>query len=269
VVEAAGRTMNSNNLLGLSPLWLISLALVLGTSIVVLLPFAISGGDAIKASDWIGFAGSVVAGSMALVAALVAWFSVQGQIKAQERIATIQTAIQKSAILNYQIEILQNERRLARQAALKAKNSAIPQDQFAPRYPNITFAIVEVVRDELQQQMEMIDSLLLEIDRSLPKQWYFKQPVSLGTDITNCLLDLKIAVNDAHLALHVITIESSDLNGTVTPLPTSAQSICMGIDLRGSRDKMLSIVAAFDSETFKEVKRLTTLVELARKHGGF
>jgi hypothetical protein len=117
--------------------------------------------------------------------------------------------------------------------------------------------------------MEMIDSLLLEIDRSLPKQWYFKQPVSLGTDITNCLLDLKIAVNDAHLALHVITIESSDLNGTVTPLPTSAQSICMGIDLRGSRDKMLSIVAAFDSETFKEVKRLTTLVELARKHGGF
>jgi hypothetical protein len=206
---------------------------------------------------------------MALVAAVVAWFSVQGQIKAQERIATIQTAIQKSAILNYQIEILQNERRLARQAALKAKNSAIPQDQFAPRYPNITFPIVEVVRDELQQQLEMIDSLLLEIDRSLPKQWYFKQPVSLGTDITNCLLDLKIAVNDAHLALHVITLENSDLNGTVTPLPTGAQSICKGIDLRASRDKMIGIVATFEHDTLKEVKRLFDLVELARKHGGF
>jgi hypothetical protein len=55
--------MDRDNLPGLSPLWLISLALVLGTAIVVLIPVSISGGDAIKASDWIGFAGSVVSGA--------------------------------------------------------------------------------------------------------------------------------------------------------------------------------------------------------------
>jgi hypothetical protein len=76
--------MKSSNLPGLSPLWLISLALILGTSVVVGLPVSIATGDQIKTSDWIGFAGSIAAGAMTLVAATLAWFAVQRQIKAQE-----------------------------------------------------------------------------------------------------------------------------------------------------------------------------------------
>jgi hypothetical protein len=76
--------MNKSNLPGLSPLWLISLAMVLGTPIVVLLPVAIGTGDSIKSSDWIGFAGSVVAGAITLLAAILAWFAVQRQIRALE-----------------------------------------------------------------------------------------------------------------------------------------------------------------------------------------
>jgi hypothetical protein len=76
--------MNKSNLPGLSPLWLISLAMVLGTLIVVLLPVAIGSGDSIKSSDWIGFAGSVVAGAITLLAAILAWFAVQRQIRALE-----------------------------------------------------------------------------------------------------------------------------------------------------------------------------------------
>jgi hypothetical protein len=79
--------MDRKNLPGLSPLWLISLALVLGTAIVVMIPVSISGGDAIKASDWIGFAGSVVSGAMTLIAATIAWFAVKRQIDASEAIA--------------------------------------------------------------------------------------------------------------------------------------------------------------------------------------
>lgn len=75
--------MEKDNLTGLSPLWLMSLAMVLGTMIVVAIPIAISGGETIKASDWIGFAGNVVAGVMTLIAAIVAWFAVQQQIAAQ------------------------------------------------------------------------------------------------------------------------------------------------------------------------------------------
>jgi hypothetical protein len=76
--------MKNSNLPGLSPLWLISLALVLSTTIVVLIPVSIATGDKIKSSDWIGFAGSIAAGAMTLFAATLAWFAVQRQIKSQE-----------------------------------------------------------------------------------------------------------------------------------------------------------------------------------------
>jgi hypothetical protein len=72
----------NKNLPGLSPLWLISLALVLGTLITTLIPISVASN--IKPSDWIGFAGSVVAGAMTLFAAILAWFAVQRQITAQE-----------------------------------------------------------------------------------------------------------------------------------------------------------------------------------------
>ena len=76
--------MSKHNLPGLSPLWLISLSLVLGCWIVVSIPASIATGEAIKSSDWIGFGGNVVAGAMTLTAGIIAWFSVKGQIEAQE-----------------------------------------------------------------------------------------------------------------------------------------------------------------------------------------
>jgi hypothetical protein len=76
--------MKSENLPGLSPLWLIMLAMVLGTFIVVILPVSIATGDNIKSSDWIGFSGSVLAGAITLLAAVLAWFAVQRQINALE-----------------------------------------------------------------------------------------------------------------------------------------------------------------------------------------
>jgi hypothetical protein len=76
--------MKNDNLPGLSPLWLMSLAMVLGTLIVVMIPVSIATGDNIKSSDWIGFAGGVVVGAIALLAAILAWFAVQRQITAQE-----------------------------------------------------------------------------------------------------------------------------------------------------------------------------------------
>ncbi|MHB8267815.1 hypothetical protein [Bradyrhizobium sp.] len=72
---------------GLSPLWLISLALILGTVILTAIPISIATGDTIKSSDWIGFAGNVVAAVMTLIGAAIAWFAVQQQITVQEKIA--------------------------------------------------------------------------------------------------------------------------------------------------------------------------------------
>lgn len=94
------------NLPGLSPLWLISLALVLGTTIVALIPFSISGGETIKGNDWIGFAGNVVGGAITLLAAVMAWFAVQRQIdnETSVRIAAQSDAkVAASAILRYSV----------------------------------------------------------------------------------------------------------------------------------------------------------------------
>lgn len=79
--------MKNDNLPGLSPLWLISLAMVLGTLIVVFLPFSITAGEQAKASDWIAFAGNLLAGVMTLIAAVAAWYAVQRQIRSQEQSA--------------------------------------------------------------------------------------------------------------------------------------------------------------------------------------
>jgi hypothetical protein len=59
--------MTKSNIPGLSPLWLIMLALALGVLIVVMIPVSIAGGDAIRWSDWIGFAAGVVSGAMTLL----------------------------------------------------------------------------------------------------------------------------------------------------------------------------------------------------------
>jgi uncharacterized membrane protein len=90
--------MDKNNLPGLSPLWLISLGLVLGSVIVVMIPVSISTGKTIKSSDWIGFAGNVVAGAMTLIAAIIAWFAVQRQIKAQEQAEVRERELQTTDI---------------------------------------------------------------------------------------------------------------------------------------------------------------------------
>lgn len=62
--------MEKNNLPGLTPLWIVLLATVLG----VFLPIATVGRtDSIKASDWIGFAGSVLTAGVAAAAIYYAW----------------------------------------------------------------------------------------------------------------------------------------------------------------------------------------------------
>ena len=105
--------MDQNNFSGLSPVWLISLAMALGTAIVVLLPASIAGGDAIKTSDWIGFAGNVVAGAMTTWPRLSFWYWASKQIGAQQRIAEHQIAAQRIAIRQDRLAILQNDYRLA------------------------------------------------------------------------------------------------------------------------------------------------------------
>jgi hypothetical protein len=68
---------------GLTPIWLLALALVLGVFVTVFAPLVASP-DHVKLSDWLGFAGSFAGAMVTLAAAALAWWAVQRQIKQAE-----------------------------------------------------------------------------------------------------------------------------------------------------------------------------------------
>jgi hypothetical protein len=70
--------MKENNLSGLSPIWLIGLALVLGTTIVTLIPLTIA---ATTAASWIGLLGSVLSGCLTVIGFFFAANNVKRQLR--------------------------------------------------------------------------------------------------------------------------------------------------------------------------------------------
>lgn len=67
-------------------MWLMSLALLLGVTLVIAIP-AIITAESVRPSDWIGFSGSVVGGAITLFAAIIAWFAVGRQVEQQREAA--------------------------------------------------------------------------------------------------------------------------------------------------------------------------------------
>jgi hypothetical protein len=72
--------MGRDNLPGLTPLWLILLAVTLVLFISIMTP-AVMSPEAIKASDWIGFAGSALAAGVAALAIYYAWRGIMRQMR--------------------------------------------------------------------------------------------------------------------------------------------------------------------------------------------
>jgi hypothetical protein len=69
-----------NDGLGLSPLWLISLALVFGIFLATALPLVVLTKDVVS-SDWLGFSGAIIGAACAIFAGWLAYSAVQVQIK--------------------------------------------------------------------------------------------------------------------------------------------------------------------------------------------
>jgi hypothetical protein len=76
--------MPKNQLSGLTPIWLLTLALALGIFLTVMAPI-VAGNEPVKLSDWFGFAGSLGGAVVTLIAAVIAWKAVQAQIAQSER----------------------------------------------------------------------------------------------------------------------------------------------------------------------------------------
>jgi hypothetical protein len=77
------RDDGTNQLPGLTPIWLLIFALVLGLLVTILGPIVVAP-DPVKLSDWLGFAGSFAGAMVTLIAAAIAWRAVQNQIHQAE-----------------------------------------------------------------------------------------------------------------------------------------------------------------------------------------
>jgi hypothetical protein len=196
--------MKDSNLPGLSPLWLISLALVLGTTIVVLIPASIATGNAIKSSDWIGFAGSVTAGAMTLVAATLAWFAVQRQIKAQE--AAEERATQRVA----EQTVVQNEE--AKYAAVIVLTQTV---HAAAAALNVTSQYVESL-EEYERARKPVGVGLVEYGGGS------REPTEVREKLNTVMVQLKATMNHFSVteAWKTLSIEDKANYLVVTSTPT-------------------------------------------------
>jgi hypothetical protein len=70
-----------SNLPGLSPLWLIGLALVLGTLIAVFVPITVAKGEPIAIGSWLGFIGSVLGGCLTIIGFFLASANIRRQLR--------------------------------------------------------------------------------------------------------------------------------------------------------------------------------------------
>jgi hypothetical protein len=72
--------MKNGNVPGLSPLWLLSLAMALGVFLSVSIPLVVST-NAINSTAWISFSGSIIGGAVAIAAVVVATRNVRRQVR--------------------------------------------------------------------------------------------------------------------------------------------------------------------------------------------
>jgi hypothetical protein len=255
--------MDQNNFSGLSPVWLISLAMVLGTAIVVLLPASIAGGDAIKTSDWIGFAGNVVAGAMTIVAALVAWVAVQKQIGAQHRIAESQIAAQRVAILQDRLAILQNDYRLA----WKVKSAAavpgfIPQVFLST--PTVTTANCDTAISEFAKAIANLDQVVEEFNIAETRRWSRRTGVQERNQIALAVTAFRKAEIDnrqtilklKHQIWELIQVGEDD----AAPKPV----IDLNKETKIVDEKCLAYINVVDAE----IRRLDALINESGAHVG-
>lgn len=219
-------------------------------------------------SDWIGFAGNFAAGIMTIVAAVIAWFAVQGQISAQEDIARIQTALQKTDALNAQIEALEYERLLFWKAAKLAAWCLLQEKAYKENTPKISFNTILLALDELRARKSEIEDLIESCALAGIKQWRFPKGVAYRDALTLALLRLAKQILEAQSTTHFQVFKNDHLKGTTTPLPLEDQEKLLTITLANEHDAIASIVHSFNRDASNEISRLVSLVVQARRDSG-
>lgn len=152
---------------GLTPIWLLALALILGVGVTIVAPI-ISSPDSVKLSDWFGFAGSFGGAIVALMAAWKAWSAVQGQIQQTERLES-QRRRQKHAalraVLPLQLSELTTYCLRSAQALLTLHGQCI--DEELPHRTGITIPSFPNLREETVKSIAEFIEYSDDLDASI------------------------------------------------------------------------------------------------------
>jgi hypothetical protein len=257
--------MEKNNLPGLSPLWLISLAMVLGVLILTAVPLILSK-EAIHPSDWIGFAGSVLVGGIALLAAIIAWRAVQSQISVQNRIAEIQSAIQRTELHQGNFAILQCEVRFCKSLSTLATGLAIPCEHILtqPNPTALTAAAAKTFYESSQAELAAIEA---ELDLAMVDLWAFRDGLRERSAMVSAIFKVQIVIIDALLPLKQILVVHPG-EGNCDPLSESEILSYQKIDTAPPAQVLKEAAAVYQAIVFTEIGRLHRMMATTRAEAG-
>jgi hypothetical protein len=250
---------NKNNLPGLGPLWLMSLTLALGCFVVVVIPVSIA--TVIKPSDWIGFAGNVVAGAITLFAAILAWFAVQRQIAIQQKIAAQQIAIQQYTILQSTIAFLQEEDLL--NLRIKTQSSQTKSIEELTFDESITWPIVVAVKQQLDKTINEMQDLELEFQRAGKDRWSFPESHQARLALSWQFLGLISAQSANRASISAVIARSQNKE-----ISSEDEALIKAMDLGKNRTEVAAACASLNDLHRKEIVRLSDKVKEIRLNAG-
>jgi hypothetical protein len=257
--------MNKDNLPGLSPLWLISLAMTLGILLILVVPLIITK-EAIHPSDWIGFAGNIVAGAVALIAAIIAWRSVQAQISVQSRIAEIQSAIQRMELLQRNFAILQREIRLSKDLQALATNVLIPSNHILSE-PNITPLMVASAKDFYDEISRKLSATEAELDLAMVDVWAFKTGLTRRGAMVSGIFEMQKKIVEAILPLQFALVAHPG-EGNYDALTNEEAAACRSVDVKPVAETLGQSATSYQAIAFEEVRRLHIAINKTRLEAG-
>jgi hypothetical protein len=179
--------MKSDNLPGLTPVWLLCLSTALAILVCAGVP-AVVAPEPIRVQDWLGFFGGLIGSSVTLAAAIVAWKAVQQQIETQRDIAERQSALQAYEILHRLAATLENELRLAMSLGGIAENATLI-DEFRTR-ELLQVSAALLLFPQYEAMKKRLKDIRAEWEIAETKRWQFKSALAERMEFEGTLVEL-------------------------------------------------------------------------------
>lgn len=173
---------------GLGAIGLLCFAAILAVLVFTGIPLILAG-EPLKASDWLGFAGSIAGAMMALIAAAVAWRAVQWQIEANHKVTDRTAAFSEIAVINVKSQIFEDRLRQITRARLEAASAAETHQAFIGLTQDIRRANVREARRKMKRHRKTLQSIQREMHQTETRRWGYPLHDDVSYEFDRCVQD--------------------------------------------------------------------------------